>query len=421
MKTETNVINRESLLPRAVAEPAFLREHVDHYFRERVEKTWNGGHIMHGREPGNDAIMMVSNDYLDMANHPDVMQAQIDSLRGTDNTMVMSAVYLHGDSPQLHFERRMAHWMRMESSLLCQSGYAANVGLIQSIGAPGTPVYIDMFAHASLWEGIRSAGLEARTFRHNDPGHLESMIRRHGPGIVIVDTVYSTNGSVTPLTDVVDVASAGDCVIIVDESHSLGTHGDQGRGMVAGMGLQGRVHFVTASLAKAFAGRAGLIACSERLREFIKYNALPAIFSSSLLPHEIAGLSKTLDLVRLADDKRARLHANADYLRRHLDALGYNVDISQAQIIALEAGPEPQTIVLRDALESRGVFGSVFCAPATATKRSLIRLSLNSNLTIAQLNRVIDVCAEIRDEVDLANWPSSRRKRRQQTVARAAA
>ena len=408
-----------SLRPKSVAEPTFLKRHVDHYFRERVEKTWKGGHIMHGRQPDANSILMVTNDYLDLANHPEVIQAQIDCLRASDNTVVMSGVYLHGDSPQLHLERRMARWMRMESSLLCQSGYAANVGLIQSIGAPGTPVYVDMFAHASLWEGVRSAGLEWKPFRHNDPSHLETMIKRNGQGIIVVDSIYSTTGSIAPLKELVAVANRHGCVMIVDESHSLGTHGDQGRGLVAGLGLESQVHFVTASLAKAFAGRAGLIACSERLRQFIKYNSFPAIFSSSLLPHDIAALSRTLDLIKGASHERERLHANAAYLRRHLDALGYNVDSGEAQMIALEAGTEEQTIVLRDALESRGVFGSVFCAPATATKRSLIRLSVNCNHSYSQLNRVIDVCRDIRDEVDLANWPSTRRGGKRPALARA--
>ena len=414
-------INHQARNTRTAAEPDFLSAHVDHYYRERVEKTWQGGHIMHGRSPSEDAVMLVSNDYLDLANHPDIRQAQIDTLDATDNTMVMSAVYLHGDSPQDDFENRMASWMAMESTLLCQSGYAANVGLIQSIGVKGTPVYIDMMAHASLWQGIQAAGLEAKPFRHNSPEHLAAMIKRNGPGLVVIDSVYSTNGSVAPVREIVDVASKAGCVIIVDESHSLGTHGWQGSGMVAGLGLQDKVHFVTASLAKAFAGRAGLIACSDRLRQFIKYNAFPAIFSSALLPPDIAALSKTLDLIKAADEQRQRLFANTEYLRRNLDSLGYNVEISKAQIIALEAGREQQTMVLRDALESRGVFGSVFCAPATATKRSLIRLSINAGIAREQLDHVIRVCRDIREEVDLANWPSTRRAQRNNTVESLAA
>jgi CAI-1 autoinducer synthase len=400
----------QSIRPQPVTEPDFLREQVEAYGK-RVT-SWGGGHIMHGREPGAEAVMLVSNDYLDLANDPEITAAQVEALRANDNTMLMSAVYLHGESPQLEFEARMARWMRTEASVLCQSGYAANVGLVQAIGKPGLPVYIDMFAHASLWDGIVSGGMVPRPFRHNDADHLESQIKRHGRGIVLVDSIYSIKGSVAPLKEMVALANRHDCVIVVDESHSLGTHGDTGRGLVASLGLSSQVHFVTASLAKAFAGRAGIIACSKRLQEFVKYHSFPAIFSSALLPHEIAGLSSTLDVIKAADDKRKRLHANADYLRTQIDRLGYNIDCTTTQIIPLEAGPENQTMVLRDALEARGVFGSVFCAPATATKRSLIRFSVSAGHSREQLRHVVAVCDQIRDEVDLANWPSTRRKQR---------
>ncbi|WP_423824001.1 alpha-hydroxyketone-type quorum-sensing autoinducer synthase [Salinisphaera sp. SPP-AMP-43] len=393
-------------------EPRLLSARVDDYYEKRGETWQEGSHIMRGSKPGPGAVMMVSNDYLNLANHPLIRQAQIDTLSASDNTMVMSAVYLHGDSPQDDFEQRMADWMAMESSLICQSGYAANVGLIQAIATEDTPVYIDMMAHASLWQGIQAAGLAAKPFRHNSASHLASLIKRNGPGIVVIDSVYSTNGSVAPVAEIVDIADKAGCVMIVDESHSLGTHGWQGSGIVAGLGLQNKVHFVTASLAKAFAGRAGLIACSHRLREFIKYHSFPAIFSSALLPPDIAALDQTLELIKQADAQRRRLFENTEYLRQNLDKLGYNVSISQAQIIALEAGPEDRTIVLRDALEAHGVFGSVFCAPATAANRSLIRLSLNSSLTRQELDHVIKVCRDIRDEVDLANWPSTRRAQR---------
>lgn len=400
---------------RQPGEPSFLQQHVDQYYHERVEKTWKGGHIMHGRTPANNDVLMVSNDYLDIAGHPDIAQAQIDCLRTQQANVIMSAVYLHGDCPQTRLESQMAEFLRMEDALLCQSGYAANVGLLQSIAAPGTPIYIDMLAHASLWEGAHSANARAIPFRHNNANHLEHLVRRNGPGIVVVDSVYSTCGSVAPLIEIVEVAERQGCVSVVDESHSLGTHGPHGEGMVASMGLAGRVHFVTASLAKAFAGRAGLIACSRRLTHFITYNSRPAIFSSALLPQEIAGLEATLAIIRNAHERRVKLHENATNLRSRLDRLGYNVDLSQAQIIGLEAGPEPQTMVLRDALEARGVFGSVFCAPATAKNRSLIRLSVNAGLTRKQIDHVVTVCRTIREEVDLENWASTRRKKRQAT------
>jgi len=162
---------------------------------------------------------------------------------------------------------------------------------------------------------------------------------------------------------------------------------------------------------KAFAGRAGFITCSERFSEYFKFESNPAIFSSTLLPYEVAALNATLSVVCTENWRREKLHANAEYLRVHLDALGYNLNDSQSQIISLESGSEQQTIVLRDALEERGIFGSVFCAPATAKNRALMRFSIHSGLTQFDLDRIIQVCADIRDEVDLANWPSSRRKR----------
>jgi CAI-1 autoinducer synthase len=322
----------------------------------------------------------------------------------------MSGIFLHGDNPLLDLERRLANFMGAEAGVLCQSGFAANTGLVQSIADDTTVVYVDKMAHMSLWEGIRSAGARAVPFHHNDMAHLARQIMAHGPGVILVDSVYSTNGSVCPLEALVDLGTRHGCVLVVDESHSLGTHGAQGEGMVAALGLGDRVHFRTASLAKAFAGRAGFITCSERFSEYFKFESNPAIFSSTLLPHEIAGLAATLEVIRDEPWRRSALFANAALLRQQLDRLGYNLNGSQSQIIALESGSERQTIVLRDALESRGIFGSVFCAPATAKNRAMIRLSINAGLTEHELTRIVDVCREIREEVSLGEWASTRRK-----------
>jgi CAI-1 autoinducer synthase len=390
--------------------PGFLASRVSRYYEERVHKSWSGGHIMKGRVPGADALHLSSNDYLSISRHPEIIDAMVRSVHSEGNGLLMSGVFLHGDEcPQLKLENRLAEFMGAEAGVLCQSGFAANTGLIQSIASARTPVYIDMMAHMSLWEGIRSGGAQPVSFFHNDVDHLEQRIQRFGPGIVIVDSIYSTNGSVCPIAAVAEVCAENDCVLVVDESHSLGTHGPNGAGLVVELGLTDRVHFRTASLAKAFAGRAGFITCSREFHEYFKCESLPAIFSSTLLPHEVMGLSATLDVIERDDWRRIAVASNARYVRERLTDLGYNLNDSQSQIVALEAGPEQQTIVLRDALESRGIFGSVFCAPATAQNRSLVRLSINAALTVDELERIVDVCEAIRDEVDLDNWPSTRR------------
>ncbi|WP_076999389.1 alpha-hydroxyketone-type quorum-sensing autoinducer synthase [Variovorax sp. KK3] len=391
--------------------PSFLQDRIERYYQERVRDSWNGGHIMRGRVPGIDALHLSSNDYLSISRHPKIVSATADSVLQHGNGAPMSGIFLHGASPQLELEKRLASFMQAEAGVLCQSGWCANTGLIQAIASSNTPVFADVLAHNSLWEGIRSSGAKPVTIFHNDADHLERQVRRYGPGVVVVDSIYSTNGSVCPLVDFSSVCDVLGCVLVVDESHSLGTHGPRGEGMVASMGLINRVHFRTASLAKAFAGRAGFITCSERFSDYFKFESRPAIFSSTLLPHEIAGLNATLDIVRCEGWRRDLLHSNAGYLRSCLEDFGYNLGNSESQIIALESGSEHQTIALRDALEAKGIFGSVFCAPATPRNRSLMRFSVNAALSKDDLERIARVCRDIRHEVKLTEWPSSRRKR----------
>ena len=135
----------------------------------------------------------------------------------------------------------------------------------------------------------------------------------------------------------------------------------------------------------------------------------------------MAGLNATLEVIRQGDWRRERLHYCAGFLRAALEELGYNLNDSQSQIVSLEAGSEQQTIVLRDALEARGIFGSVFCAPATPKNRAMIRFSINAGLLDEDLSRLVGVCHDIRDEVDLANWPSSRRLQKKPSSLKAAA
>ena len=358
------------------------------------------------------AIMLQSNDYLNIASHPSIREAQIEVLQKAGNEPVMSAVFLHEGSDKYVFEQAMAEFTGFESSILCQSGWAANVGLIQVIADQTTPVYIDFFTHMSLWEGVKISGATPHAFRHNDYAHLERLINESGQGIVLVDSLYSTNGDIAPLVDIIDIANRHDCISVVDESHSLGTHGLHGAGLVASLGLTGKVHFITASLAKAFAGRAGLILCSKKFAKYYPYMAFPAIFSSALLSYEIAGLQKTLEIIKKDDYRRVKLQENAEFFRQGLRNLGYNIS-SQSQVVAIEGGLESDTELLRDALEERGVFGSVFMAPATPKTRSLMRFSIHSGLEKSELQYVLDVCAEIRDEIGMWNWKSTRRNKSQ--------
>lgn len=391
-----------------------LRRRLDEQFMPHWNDTWGGKCILHGRPPGANAIRLDGNDYLNIGGHPSIVGAQIESLRRNNESVIQSGAFLLNGHPSRLLETSMAHWIGKEDGFICQSGYSANVGLLQAIADKETPVYVDTMAHTSLWEGVRAAGAPGHAFRHNDPMHLSRMIARHGPGIVVVDSVYSTTGALCPLVDMVDVTEQSGSMILVDESHSLGTHGPLGAGLCAELGLVDRVHFITASLAKAFAGRAGFFTIPAELRYYVLHHSYPNIFSSCLLPHEIASLAATLEVIKSSDEARRRLAVNTSRLRGSLSELGYPIQQGTQQIVALEAGFEPETMLLRDHLEDRGIFGAIFCAPATSRNRAMVRLTLNAGLTESELLQIEAVAREIAPIVKPWDWPVARRLRTEQ-------
>ena len=393
-----------------------LTQRIARDFKPRWDLQWGGKFVLHGTAPGSNAIRLDGNDYLGVTGHPQIVQAQVDALRKAQDFVVQSGVFHLNEHPTRALETALASWVGKDDGFICQSGYSANVGLLQAIADSETPVYLDALAHASLWEGAHAARAPAFAFRHNDAAHLARVIAKHGPGIVVVDSVYSTTGALCPLVEIVEVAEQGDCMILVDESHSLGTHGPQGAGLCAALGLSDRVHFITASLAKAFAGRAGFFTAPAHLRHYIFCTSFPNIFSSSLLPHEISGLIATLEVIRHSDIARARLHAHTLRLRASLSDLGYPIHHGSQQIIALEAGLESDTMVLRDRLEERNVFSAMFCAPATSSKRAMMRITLNAGLMDSELDHVEAVAREIAPIVKPWDWPIARRARAAQAA-----
>ena len=392
--------------------PEFVLQRMDQHYVTRIEQLLGGEHLHQWLPAQPGALFLAGNDYLNLAAEPGLIAAQVACLQRSQDQHLMSSVFLQEGSAQHRLEHKMAAFLGAEDCVLAQSGWAANVGLLQSLAGPGVPVYLDLQAHASLWEGVVSAQALPVSFLHNDTHHLRRQIDKHGRGIIVVDALYSTNGSVAPLEEMVEIAERSGSILIVDESHSLGTHGPGGAGLVAGLGLSERVHFRTASLAKAFAGRAGLITCSSKFKGYFLSESRPAIFSSCLLEHELAWFDAALDFIAGADGRRAALLSNSRQIRAGLRELGYNVDDGTEQIIALEAGTEPRTLVLRKALERQGIYGAVFCAPATPKNRALVRLTLNAGLSQDDIGKLLTACAAIRTEVGLQDWSSTRRLRR---------
>ncbi|WGS60358.1 alpha-hydroxyketone-type quorum-sensing autoinducer synthase [Vibrio lentus] len=373
--------------------PSFIEERLNFYIQDLITQNQSQKHLVLGKRPPRNAVVMQSNDYLALSHNKPIQQAHQAAISEHDDNVVMSAIFLQDEESKPAFETELASYVGMESCLLSQSGWAANIGLLQTICPPDTPVYIDFFAHMSLWEGIRAAGAIAHPFMHNNMSHLRKQLERHGSGVIVVDSVYSTIGTIAPLRDIYEMAQKFDCAVIVDESHSLGTHGENGAGLVQALGLTNQVDFITVSLAKTFAYRAGAILGPKELSDTLPFVAYPAIFSSTVLPQEVIRLEKTLEVIKGAEDKRKALFERAKSLTTGLKRIGFNIR-SESQIVALECGNERNTERVRDFLEQRDVFGAVFCRPATGKNKNIIRFSVNADMTPRDIDHVLTVCHE---------------------------
>jgi CAI-1 autoinducer synthase len=381
--------------------PYFLQKRLDHYANVVLPAlSSDKSPFFLNVTPNGQSIFVDNNDYLSLANHPEIIEAQINQLRVHDNSL-MSSFFVSGKGPREQFEDQMALHTKQEASILSTSGWDANTGLMQTIADKETPIYLDRMVHASLYVGAQLSGGVVHIFNHNNPEHLERKIKEYGIGIVVADSIYSSTGSVCPLNDIVTVSKKYGCVVVVDESHSLGLYGAQGVGMVANLGLQGQVDFITASLSKTFCARGGIITCSNKFKNYFRHNSYPAIFSSVLQNHEAARFIKTLEIIKQDEWRRERLHKNTTYLHSQLDYMGFNTEISTSPIISLEVNNESKAILLRDLLAQKNVVTAPFIPPAVPKKRCNTRMTVNCNLTFLQLQHIVKSCKEVAPVIKL--------------------
>ncbi|WP_070966213.1 alpha-hydroxyketone-type quorum-sensing autoinducer synthase [Vibrio sonorensis] len=389
-----NMINHYPTLPE------FISSKIDFYLDDLIQSNNNGKHLVLGKRPNNQDIVLQSNDYLDLSNNKEIVERHISSIRSGQDSPFMSGIFLQDEESKPALEHRLAAFTGFSSCLLSQSGWSANLALLQTICDSNTKVYVDFFAHMSLWEGARIAGAEIHPFMHNNVRHFKKLVKRHGPGVLLVDSIYSTIGTIAPLEELIEIAKEYNCAVVVDESHSLGTHGKYGSGLLNHLGLTKKVDFMTASLAKTFAYRAGAIWCNNRANDCIPFVAYPAIFSSAMLPYELDRIEATLDVILKSEEQRKHLAIQADKLANGLRALGLTIR-SESQIVALETGDEQNTEKVRDFLECNGVFGAVFCRPATTPNKNIIRFSLNSSVTDQTIQHIIQVCQKAYQQPDM--------------------
>jgi len=315
--------------------------------------------------------------------------------QGSDN--IMSGIFLQQDCLQHKVSDLLAKQiLGKESVYLAQSGYAANYGLLQTIVIPATShVYIDTAAHESLWQGAARGIIHK--IKHNSIEDLEQNLRRFGSGIIVVDSLYSAKGSIANLVELCNLKERYNCMLVVDESHSIGLYGPHGRGLAALANVTNRIDFITGSLAKAYCVRAGFIAGRAQEVLYVREKSSPSIFSSALMNWDLQRLQRTIPIIYNADNRRKRLMDISTVVRHAAVTLKFDVEQPSlpSPILCLTGGPNSLSKKLQICFENAGISGAIFIAPATPASRSILRLTLHAGLSDGDISQIISTLESI--------------------------
>jgi glycine C-acetyltransferase/8-amino-7-oxononanoate synthase len=337
---------------------------------------------------GKPVLLLCSNNYLGLADHPRVREAAAEAamrwgVGAGASRLVSGTMTIHR-----RLEQRLAAFERCEECVLFGSGYLANAGAIGALAGRGDVVFSDELNHASIVDGCRLSHAEVVVYGHGDMNHLDWLIRRHrgtGRRLIVTDSVFSMDGDVAPLVELVELAREHGARTIVDEAHATGVLGPGGRGAIAQAELEGEIDIVIGTLGKAL-GSYGAYACARR--ETIRYlinTARPLIFSTAPPPPAVAGALAALELLQERPHRVQRLRSNARVLRRALHAEGVAVEDAEMHIVPVIVGDERDAVNLCEAALTRGVFAQAIRPPTVPAGTSRLRLALMATHTREEL------------------------------------
>lgn len=343
-------------------------------------------------------VALHQNDYLRLGNHPRVAAARDVANRQAREETFLSSVYGGGSTECEEFKKQVSTVMSADTVMLTTSGWAANVGLLEAIAPVFKPIYIDAHAHASLFDGVKLSLGKKIPFNHNDVAHLVERIRKNGPGIVVVDAVYSTDGSIADIVKYVEICEEYECILLLDEAHSFGLFGNGG-GLAVELGVADRVHFRTVSLNKALGGHGGLVAGHADAMWLVQARCRSVIFSSATSSVSAAGHRAALDIIVSEPERVRRCMQSAAMLREEFASIGVDTGDSRCQIVSIMFRSERAACRFYGGLRARGILSSVFVYPAVPLKLGLLRFSVHSELTSTERKRVVAATAEVLEEI----------------------
>ena len=342
---------------------------------------------------GREVINLCSNNYLDLANHPRLKEA---ARRAIDDLGVgPGAVRTIAGNMAIHreLEAELARFKRTEATLLFQSGFTANAGTVSAVLGKEDVIVSDELNHASIIDGARLAGATKKIYPHRDVEAARQLLRE-SPGarrpLLITDGVFSMDGDIAPLPDLVAAAEEFGAIMMVDDAHASGVVGRQGRGTIDHFNLHGRVHIQVGTLSKAFAGLGGYVAGSGTLVDYLIHRARPLLFSTSHPPSVAASALAAVRLVQEDDGLIVRLWENTRFFKEGLKRLGFDTGISETPITPVIVGDETKAMQLSDRLFDFGVFALGIAFPTVPRGKARVRTIVTAGHTREHLERALD-------------------------------
>jgi 8-amino-7-oxononanoate synthase len=345
-------------------------------------------------------LNLASYNYLGLSYHPEVIaaaRAALDQygLGAAGSPLLSGMMDVHAE-----LEAELARFKRAGSAIVFPTGYSTNVGLIQALMRPGDWIIMDQNVHASIVDGAILAKSNVRFFRHNRPEDLDKKLRdTSGRRLVIVEGVYSMDGDVVRLPEIVDVAKRHGARILIDEAHSGFVYGPNGRGVAEQFGLEDEIDLHVGTFSKALGGMGGYVAGSGELYMYLKGFARSRVFSCALSPVVTAGVLQALRIAQREPQLREKLWVNVAYIREKLARAGVDVGDSTSQVIPVMIRNDRRIFAIAHALQRAGLYLQPIIFPAVAKHRSRFRISISSTHTFEQLDRAVDILVGVlRDE-----------------------
>ncbi len=342
---------------------------------------------------GHSIIMLGSNNYLGLTDHPKIMEKAKEAIDkyGTGCT---GSRFLNGTLDlHIELEERLAKFLNKEMAITFSTGFQANLGVISTIAGRNDIIYLDRLNHASIIDGARMSYARNLKYRHNDHEHLRYLLEnnREHPGVIVTDGVFSMEGDLADIPGLVEISKEFGVRLIIDDAHGIGAMGPTGRGTAEHFGCHDEVDILVGTFSKSFACIGGFAAGPARVLDFIKHTARTMIFSASLPPAAVATVIAALDILENEPELIADSHRAAERARHGLASLGFNVGNSEAPIIPIIVGDEVQTLMFWKQLFLEGVFTNPVISPAVASGGELLRTSYMATHTDDMIDRALDI------------------------------